>query len=101
MAVEVTRTFPALDELTLVTVDDMRQIGLLIRERIVRRTVSGVDALGAPFAAYSPAYAKAKAKAIGGSGVNLQVSGAMLNDLTIVDVQADAETAQVTLGWTR
>jgi hypothetical protein len=79
----------------------MREVGLLAREMIVRRTIAGRDAEGVPFAPYSPAYAKAKRQALGGAGVNLQVSGGMLNDLTITDVQVTPEKATVTLGWTK
>jgi hypothetical protein len=102
--VTILRSFGPLDHLDLVTADDMREIGLLAREQIVRRTMAGRDADGAPFTPYSEGYAKAKAKALGalaGSRVNLQVSGGMLNDLTIVDVQADGDKASVTLGWTK
>ncbi len=91
VSVKVERSFPALEDLTLTTADDMREIGLLVRERIYRRTVSGIDAEGQPFAPYSPDYAKVK----GSSRVDLQVSGNMLNHMTIVDVSEDS----VTLGW--
>ena len=97
MGVQVVRHFGPLDKLQLVTVDDMKGIGDFVREQIVRQTLSGMDASGAPFAPYSEGYAKRKGSAF----VNLQVSGAMLNDLTIVDVKADQTTATVTLGWTR
>ena len=89
--VTVTRNFPALDTLDLTTVDDMREIGLLVRERIYRRTISGVDADGQRFASYSPGYAKQK----GSSLVDLQVSGNMLNQMQVVAVEQDS----VTLGW--
>jgi hypothetical protein len=99
--VKITRNF-SLEHLELVTAADMREIGLLAREQIVRRTMAGRDAEDAPFTPYSPAYAKAKAKALGGSGtVNLQVSGAMLNDLGVVNVQASDDKATVTLGWSK
>lgn len=65
----------------------MREIGLLVRERVVRRTRQGVSATGSPFPAYSPLYAKQKAAQLGGAGtVNLTASGAMLNDLGITEV---------------
>lgn len=73
----------------------MREIGLLARERILRRTTAGQDATGAPFQPYSPAYAERKGKELGGSGVNLQVSGGMLRNLQIVDLTDN----RVTLGW--
>lgn len=87
MGIRVTRTFGPLDHLELVTAEDMREIGLLVRERIIRRTISGVDANGVPFEPYSPAYAKAKRQALGTTTVNLQVSGAMLNAITITAVE--------------
>jgi hypothetical protein len=99
--VTITRSFGSLDDLQLVTADDMREIGLLAREQILRRTLSGVDVNGQPFQPYSKGYAEAKQKALGTSAVNLQVSGGMLNDITVSDAQADGEKASVTLGWTK
>jgi len=93
--VTVERSFKALTDLELVTADDMRELGLLARERIVRRTLSGQDADGNPFAPYSAGYAEAKGAALGSSAVNLQVSGNMLNDLQIVEVTENS----VSLGW--
>lgn len=101
MGVTVQRSFGPLDKLELVTVEDMRQIGLLAREQILRRTARGTDVHGAGFAPYSDGYAKYKRQALGTAAVNLQVSGNMLNDLTIVDVKAEDEKASVTLGWTK
>lgn len=98
--VTVRRSFGPLDHLELVSMQDMRDLGLLAREMVLRRTLSGLDAEGAPFEPYSPGYAEQKRKALGTSAVNLQVSGGMLNDLQIVDVQATPEKASVTLGWT-
>jgi hypothetical protein len=95
VSVHVERNFPALDELLLTTADDMREIGLLARERIYRRTISGVDAQGNAFAPYSPEYAKAKGSATGSSVVNLQLSGNMLNHMGVIEVTDDS----VTLGW--
>lgn len=89
--ITVSRSFPALDTLQLTSVEDMREIGLLVRERIYRRTVSGTDVDGQAFAPYSAEYAKAK----GSSRVDLQVSGNMLNHMQIVAVEDDS----VTLGW--
>jgi hypothetical protein len=99
--VTITKTFGSLEHLELVTADDMREIGLLAREQIVRRTIAGVDAEGRAFQEYSPGYAKAKREALGSDRVNLQVSGGMLNDLSIVDVKVTEEKASVTLGWTK
>ena len=99
--VQMTRSFGALDHLDLLTAEDMRDVGLLVREQIVRRTLRGLDVNGAAFQPYSPGYAKAKRDALGTAAVNLQVSGGMINDLTIVDVQVEEERATVTLGWTK
>ena len=74
----------------------MREIGLLAREAILRRTERGVDVDGQPFQAYGETYAKRKDAALGATGVNLKVSGRMLDGLTIVEVTEDS----VTLGFT-
>lgn len=96
----LTKDYDSLANLELTpTVDVMREIGLLLRERVIRRTLSGVDASGQAFAPYSKRYEDAKRKAIGGAGVNLQVSGNMLNQITIVDASSTPEQASVTLGW--
>lgn len=73
----------------------MREVGLLAREIIRRRTISGISADGTPFAPYSKSYALAKAKALGPGPVNLTVSGAMLNALQVVEVT----DTTVTLGF--
>lgn len=93
--IEVSRTFPKLDELVLTTAAEMREIGLLARERIVARTLAGIDADQNAFEPYSPGYAAQKRQALGTDNVNLQVSGNMLNHLQIVDVDDES----VTLGW--
>jgi hypothetical protein len=85
----------SLEDLELITADDMREIGLLQRERMVRRTMGGVDMHGAAFHPYSPAYAAQK----GSSFVNLQVSGNMLNHLQITETQVEDGKAIVRLGW--
>lgn len=98
MGVQVTRSIPNLETVKLTDRELMREIGLMARETIIRRTISGRDAKGAAFQPYSPAYAEAKAKeGLGGGKVNLQVSGAMLNDLQITEV---TETS-VTLGFVK
>lgn len=74
---------------------DMREVGLLLRERIVSRTRSGVDVHGSGFRAYSPAYAAQKAAALGAGPVNITVSGNTLNDITLVETTAKS----VSLGW--
>lgn len=96
-SITVSRNFGPLADLKLSTRSLMREVGLLARERIVRRTIAGQDENEASFRAYSPAYAKRKAKEVGAGGVNLQLSGAMLNAITITDVTDNS----VTLGFTR
>lgn len=83
--VTVTRNFGRLADIPLSSRGLMHEVGLLARERMIRRTKAGEDARGYPFRAYSPAYAALKAKALGGSGVNLEVSGNMLRAITIVE----------------
>lgn len=73
----------------------MREVGLLARERIYRRTIAGRDQDDQPFKPYSAAYGALRAKEGLSTNVNLQVSGAMLNALRIVAV---TETS-VTLGF--
>lgn len=100
--ITVSRNFTTLVGLVEVPAEDMREIGLLMRERITRRTIAGLDADGAPFAPYSAAYALQKERALGGvfghtgyGHVNLTVSGNMLNHLQITSVEPN----KVTLGW--
>jgi hypothetical protein len=92
-----------LAEIEWITAEDMRDVGLLVREQIIRRTIAGTDVHGGAFAPYSPGYAKAKAAALGAGPVNLQVSGAMLNDISIVDVRGwhDGDGPLVELGFTK
>jgi hypothetical protein len=95
--ITVRRTFPDLGTLAESMVDraTMREIGLMARERIIRRTASGKDEAGQPFQAYSEKYRERKAKELGAGTVNLHVSGGMLGALTIVDVT----DRSVTLGF--
>ena len=86
MPITVELTGGSLEELRFSTADLMREVGLLARERIIRRTAAGVDAQGAAFTAYSPAYGKRKAKELGASPVNLMVSGNMLGSITLLEV---------------
>lgn len=74
---------------------ELREAGLLAIERIRRRTARGQDANGQAFEPYSPGYRERKAKELDAAGVNLQVSGAMLNALSVIDV---TETS-VTIGF--
>lgn len=95
MGVESSRSFGRLADLKLTDRAFMREVGLLARERIVRRTLSGQDQAGQPFQPYSASYAAVKAKELGVGPVNLQVSGRMLQGLVIVDVTDNS----VTLGF--
>lgn len=96
MAVTVSRNFGPLAELPLTNKELMREIGLLAREAIVRRTLSGTDADGVPFAPYSSGYAAQKAAELGSaSPVNLQVSGRMLQGIAVLE----ATDTKVTLGF--
>jgi|ERR1041384_981831 hypothetical protein len=95
--VTVLRTFAPLTDLKFSNAAMMREIGLLARELIVRRTMAGQDATGASFQPYSAKYAEGKAKELGSAEpVNLTVSGGMLRNLQIVEVTENS----VTLGWT-
>ncbi len=91
----VTRNFGPLDQIKLTDKALMREVGLMVRERIVRRTRQGVGVDG-PFKPYSPGYATLKAAALGAGPVNLTVSGGMLNAITITRVEDD----EVELGFT-
>ncbi len=93
--VTVTVTGSPLADTPLTTEVLMRNVGLLARELIIRRTISGRDANDATFAPYSAGYAIRKAKEVGPGPVNLQLSGAMLNAITIDTVTATS----VTLGF--
>jgi hypothetical protein len=93
----VTRNFGPLDQIPLTTKAIMRDVGLMARERVVRRTREGKTTSGGQMQPYSPGYAKRKAKELGSQRPNLTVSGAMLNDITLQDVQDD----EVTLGFSK
>lgn len=97
--ITVTRNFGSLEEFELVNEADMREIGLLVRERIIRRTRQGLGPDGVPLQPLSPDYAAQKRAALGTDAPDLTVSGNMLNDLQIVDVEVTPERARVRLGW--
>jgi hypothetical protein len=86
MAITVTKNFGPLANLELTTKQLMREIGLLARERIIRRTIGGRDQHDQSFRPYSAGYRKAKEAALGAGPVNLQVSGAMLNAIVLTDI---------------
>lgn len=83
MGLTVLRNFGPLTDLALLTRDDFAAVGRLARERIVRRTLQGYDEHDRPFAPYSPDYAAQKSKLGASPGVNLQLSGQMLNAITV------------------
>jgi hypothetical protein len=93
----VTRNFGPLDQIKLTNRDLMREVGLLVRERILRRTRQGISTDGAPFEPYSAGYREKKAAELGAGPVNLTVSGSMLNDMTITKVTDD----EVELGFSK
>ena len=93
----VARNFPPLALIKFTDRAVMREVGLLVRERIVRRTRAGTSTDGKTFQPYSSGYAARKKKELGAGKVNLTLSGAMLNDITIVSVTDDS----VTLGFSR
>ena len=96
MGVTVRYSGQRFGDMKLTDRDLMRELGLLARERIIRRTLSGLDETGRSFTPYSEGYAKQKAAALGSaSPVNLQVSGRMLQGLVITEL---TETS-VTLGF--
>lgn len=94
--VSVVKTGRPLSDIRFSSRDLMKEVGLLARERVIRRTVSGIDQHDQRFAPYSAAYAKRKALELGSAAVNLQVSGSMLNALTITELTEKS----VTLGFT-
>ena len=94
MGVTVHVNFAPLADFPLSTKQIMREVGLLARERILRRTASGIDEHDHAFAPYSPGYAQQKGKELGVGGVNLQVSGAMLNAIVVTKVTAKSVTLE-------
>jgi hypothetical protein len=65
MPVTVNLTGDRFSEIPLSTVDLMREVGLLARERILLRVADSRSTDGSPFAPYSAAYAARKAKEVG------------------------------------
>jgi hypothetical protein len=80
----------------LLTKPDWERVGRMAREKIVLRTRQGRDYNGTPFQRYSAGYAKAKAAEVGAGPVNLQLSGEMLNAITV-----EADNNSVTLAFNR
>lgn len=83
MAVSVSRNFGPLDETDLLTREDWGRIGRLARERLITRTVSGKDEDNRDFAPYSAGYAAQRASIGATTRPNLQLSGQMLQSITV------------------
>jgi hypothetical protein len=67
------------------TREDMQDLGLLARERIILRTRQGRDGNNVPFQPYTQAYADQRAKeGLSRSNVTLELSGGMLNGIKII-----------------
>lgn len=87
MGIVVRKNFVRLRDIKLVTREDMFQLGGQIINRITARTNMGIGADGQRFAPYSAAYAKQRAtNGLGTSRVDLNVSGEMLNAMTVEEV---------------
>lgn len=97
MAITVRKTFGRLRDVQLLTAQDMRDVGALVRERIVTRTLRGQDAEGQAFAPYSEGYATRKREALGTSRVDLRVSGEMVNAIGVIE----ATDRKVVVGFRR
>jgi hypothetical protein len=94
--VQAGQNFGRIGEIRWSTKDLMEEIGHRAIVLIKRRTAQGRDVDNAPFAEYSEGYAKRKREALGTTGgVNLSVSGAMLDRMDLVEVTDHS----VTLGW--
>jgi hypothetical protein len=94
MGVVFRRNFPPLGETALLTREDWAAVGRLARERIIRRTVQGLDVDGNAFAPYSEGYAKQREKAnVASARVTLQLSGEMLRS---IEVLADDDGVELT-----
>ena len=98
MAVSVTveKNFGALADVKLLAREDWAAVGRLARERIVRHTTAGNDEDGKSFAPYSKGYAKQRAKEGLSTRVSLQLSGGMLQSITV-----EPDDTGVTLGFSR
>lgn len=93
----VSRNFGPLDQIKLTDKALMRDVGLMARERVVRRTRDGKGTENEALKPYSPGYAARKAKELGTTKPNLTVSGSMLNDIVITRVEDD----EVDLGFSK
>lgn len=84
-----------LAQLPLLSEELMRDIGDLALRRIRTRTENQTAVDGSPFQPLSPDYAALKQRELGHQRADLQVSGRMLNDMSVVA----ATQTSVTLGF--
>lgn len=96
LSVSVEKNFGDLADLPLLKREDWAAIGRLAREQIVRHTVAGTDEEGKAFKPYSQGYAKRRAKEGLSTRVSLQLSGGMLQSITV-----EPDDTGVTLGFSR
>jgi len=94
MRFTVTKNFGPMADIEFFTKQDFERIGKMVRDRIIKRTLNGIDEEGRPFTAYSPDYLRLKTAALGATAgrVNLMLSGQMLEAITI-----EADETGVTL----
>lgn len=79
--------------------DYLERIGRELVKTIKERTAKGIDKNGVPFAPYSKDYIESKPFAIARkspSNVNLKLSGEMLTDLEVIEV--DSRSGTIVLG---
>ena len=78
----------------------LERIGRELVKTIKERTAKGIDKNGAPFAPYSDEYIESKEFAIARkspSNVNLKLTGEMLTDLEVLEV--DARSGTIVVGY--
>ena len=79
------------------TTSDMKKIGLYVRQQVTERVLKGLDVNDRMMKPLSKAY-KAKKEAMGQPGIrNMQLSGAMLGSMDVVEVSA----SRVVVGFDR
>lgn len=77
---------------TLIDADALLRAAGLVKEGVLKRTSSGVDAGGRPFKPYAKAYKKRRERAgMRSDTVDLSFTGAMLGDLVCIVRGAEAE----------
>lgn len=89
MSIRVRRNFPRLDKLVAPDRGIIRDLLLLTRERIIRRTLSGRDESGNSFRPYAASTKRQRARrGKSTSTVNLQDTNTMLGGIAILQVTA-------------